>query len=66
VLLAGDAVVHSSWLAAEDVERVAHDADRAATVRNQVRAVPRPFTRDRTDRARGRGPASPGMVHGFV
>jgi glyoxylase-like metal-dependent hydrolase (beta-lactamase superfamily II) len=37
-LLTGDAVVHFSWLESEDVERIAVDAERAATVRNQVRA----------------------------
>jgi glyoxylase-like metal-dependent hydrolase (beta-lactamase superfamily II) len=38
VLLAGDAVVHFDWLGAQDVERIAVDPERAATVRNQVRA----------------------------
>jgi glyoxylase-like metal-dependent hydrolase (beta-lactamase superfamily II) len=39
VLLAGDAVVHRDWLAGDDVQRVAVDAERAAAVRNQVRAL---------------------------
>ena len=38
VLLAGDAVVHSDWLGSNDVQRIAVDAERAALVRNQVRA----------------------------
>lgn len=38
VLLAGDAVVHHDWLRSDDVERIAMDPERAATVRNQVRA----------------------------
>lgn len=39
VLLAGDAVVHGDWLAADDVQRIAVDPERAAQVRNQVRAL---------------------------
>jgi glyoxylase-like metal-dependent hydrolase (beta-lactamase superfamily II) len=39
VLLAGDAVVHRDWLASDDVERVATDPERAADVRNRVRAL---------------------------
>jgi glyoxylase-like metal-dependent hydrolase (beta-lactamase superfamily II) len=39
VLLAGDAVVHRDWLVSDDVQRVPVDADRAAAVRNQVRAL---------------------------
>lgn len=38
VLLAGDAVVHRDWLESDDVQRIASDPDRAADVRNQVRA----------------------------
>lgn len=38
-LLTGDAVVHRDWLASDDVQRVAVDRERAATVRNQVRAA---------------------------
>jgi glyoxylase-like metal-dependent hydrolase (beta-lactamase superfamily II) len=38
LLLTGDAVVHFSWLESEDVERIAVDPERAADVRNQVRA----------------------------
>jgi len=38
VLLAGDAVVHADWLRSEDVQRIVVDANRAAVVRNQVRA----------------------------
>jgi glyoxylase-like metal-dependent hydrolase (beta-lactamase superfamily II) len=38
VLLTGDAVVHFAWLASDDVERVAADPERAADVRNRVRA----------------------------
>ena len=38
VLLAGDAVVHSDWLRSDDVQRIATDAERAAAVRNRVRA----------------------------
>jgi N-acyl homoserine lactone hydrolase len=38
VLLAGDAVVHRAWLDSDDVQRIASDPDRAADVRNQVRA----------------------------
>ncbi|ATB36253.1 hypothetical protein CYFUS_001667 [Cystobacter fuscus] len=38
VLLAGDAVVHFDWLESDDVQRIAVDAERAAAVRNQVRA----------------------------
>lgn len=38
VLLAGDAVVHLPWLESDDVQRIAVDAERAAAVRNQVRA----------------------------
>ena len=37
-LLAGDAVVHFDWLASDDVQRIAVDPERAAAVRNQVRA----------------------------
>jgi len=39
VLLAGDAVVHRDWLVSDDVQRVPVDAERAAAVRNQVRAL---------------------------
>ena len=39
VLLTGAAVVHRDWLASDDVQRIAVDADRAAAVRNQVRAL---------------------------
>jgi len=39
VLLAGDAVVHRDWLASDDVQRVAVDGERAAAIRNQVRAL---------------------------
>jgi glyoxylase-like metal-dependent hydrolase (beta-lactamase superfamily II) len=39
VLLAGDAVVHFDWLESQDVQRIAVDGERAATVRNQVRAL---------------------------
>lgn len=39
VLLAGDAVVHRDWLASNDVQRIPVDAQRAAEVRNQVRAL---------------------------
>lgn len=39
VLLSGDAVVHRDWLASDDVQRVAVDGERAATVRNEVRAL---------------------------
>ncbi len=38
VLLAGDAVVHLEWLADDDVQRIAVDPERAAAVRNAVRA----------------------------
>ncbi len=39
VLLTGDAVVHFDWLASNDVERIASDPERAATIRNQVRSL---------------------------
>ncbi|MBW2241347.1 MAG: MBL fold metallo-hydrolase [Deltaproteobacteria bacterium] len=39
VLLTGDAVVHHDWLASDDVERIASDRLRAATLRNQVRTL---------------------------
>jgi N-acyl homoserine lactone hydrolase len=39
VLLTGDAVVHREWLDSDDVELVAVDSQRAADVRNQVRAL---------------------------
>jgi N-acyl homoserine lactone hydrolase len=39
VLLAGDAIVHRDWLASDDVQRIAVDPDRAADVRNEVRAL---------------------------
>lgn len=39
VLLAGDAVVHRDWLESDDVQRIATDPDRAAVVRNAVRAL---------------------------
>jgi len=39
VLLAGDAVVHRDWLNSEDVQRVPVDPERAADVRNEVRAL---------------------------
>jgi glyoxylase-like metal-dependent hydrolase (beta-lactamase superfamily II) len=39
VLLAGDAVVHRDWLAADDVQRIAVDPMRAADVRNRIRAL---------------------------
>ncbi|ATB32322.1 hypothetical protein MEBOL_005799 [Melittangium boletus DSM 14713] len=39
VLLSGDAVVHREWLHSDNVERVAVDSQRAADVRNQVRAL---------------------------
>ena len=39
VLLTGDAVVHFDWLASDDVERIASDPERAATIRNQVRSL---------------------------
>jgi glyoxylase-like metal-dependent hydrolase (beta-lactamase superfamily II) len=38
-LLAGDAIVHRDWLDSDDVQRIAVDVDRAAVVRNQVRAL---------------------------
>jgi len=38
-LLAGDAIVHRDWLNSDDIQRVAVDPDRAAVVRNQVRAL---------------------------
>jgi hypothetical protein len=38
VLLAGDAVVHGDWLRSDDVQRIPVDPDRAAVVRNEVRA----------------------------
>ena len=38
-LLAGDAVVHLDWLASDDVQRVPVDPERAADVRNEVRAL---------------------------
>jgi len=38
-LLAGDAIVHRDWLNSDDVQRIAVDADRAAEVRNEVRAL---------------------------
>jgi len=39
VLLAGDAVVHRDWPGSDGVQRVTVAADRAADVRNQVRAL---------------------------
>ncbi|QSQ19936.1 MBL fold metallo-hydrolase [Pyxidicoccus parkwayensis] len=39
VLLAGDAVVHRDWLESRDVQRIAVKPERAADVRNQVRAL---------------------------
>lgn len=39
VLLTGDAIVHADWLASDDVQRVPVDGERAAAVRNQVRAL---------------------------
>ncbi|PHR59198.1 MAG: hypothetical protein COA47_09530 [Robiginitomaculum sp.] len=38
-LLAGDAIVHRDWLASDDVQRIAAHPERAAQVRNQVRAL---------------------------
>ncbi len=38
LLLSGDAVVHADWLASNDVQRIPVDPERAAVVRNQVRA----------------------------
>ena len=38
ILLAGDAVVHREWLWGTDVQRIAVDANRAAEIRNRVRA----------------------------
>lgn len=39
VLLAGDAVVHRDWLESRDVQRIVTKPERAADVRNQVRAL---------------------------
>ncbi|RDC65525.1 hypothetical protein AHMF7616_04155 [Adhaeribacter pallidiroseus] len=39
VLLAGDAVVHFDWLGSEDVQKIAQDQQKAAAMRNQVRAL---------------------------
>lgn len=39
VLLAGDVIVHFDWLKSDDVQRVPVDPDKAADVRNQVRAL---------------------------
>lgn len=39
VLLTGDAVVHFDWLESEDVERIVSDPERAAVLRNKVRAL---------------------------
>ncbi len=39
VLLTGDAVVHHDWLESTDVERIATDPQRAATLRNQIRTL---------------------------
>jgi len=39
VPLTGDAVVHYDWLESDDVERIASDPERAADVRNRVRAL---------------------------
>lgn len=39
VLLAGDAIVHRDWLNSDDVQQIPVDPDRAAEVRNQVRAL---------------------------
>jgi N-acyl homoserine lactone hydrolase len=38
-LLAGDAVVHFDWLTSDDVQRIPHDPERAAAVRNMVRGL---------------------------
>jgi N-acyl homoserine lactone hydrolase len=38
VLLAGDAAVHDDWLRSNDVQRIVVDAQRAADVRNAIRA----------------------------
>jgi|GEM_PF-300414 len=38
VLLAGDMAVHHPWLRGDDVQRIASKPDRAAHVRNQIRA----------------------------
>jgi len=40
-LLAGDAIVHRDWLNSDDVQKIPVDPDRAAEVRNQVRALVR-------------------------
>jgi len=39
VLLTGDAVVHFDWLHSQDVQKIAHHQEKAAAVRNQVRAL---------------------------
>ncbi|QMU26703.1 MBL fold metallo-hydrolase [Adhaeribacter radiodurans] len=39
VLLTGDAVVHFDWLNSQDVQKIAHHPDKAAAIRNQVRAL---------------------------
>ncbi|MFQ5478363.1 MAG: MBL fold metallo-hydrolase [Candidatus Binatia bacterium] len=39
VLLAGDTVVHFDWLASDDVQRIVENPERAADVRNMVRAL---------------------------
>jgi glyoxylase-like metal-dependent hydrolase (beta-lactamase superfamily II) len=45
VLLAGDAAVHRDWIGSDDVQRIAVDPDRAANVRNQIRAIETAFPR---------------------
>jgi glyoxylase-like metal-dependent hydrolase (beta-lactamase superfamily II) len=39
VLLTGDAIVHRDWLASNDVERIPVDPEKAAAIRNAVRAL---------------------------
>jgi glyoxylase-like metal-dependent hydrolase (beta-lactamase superfamily II) len=45
VVLAGDAAVHRDWVESDDVQRIATDPARAATVRNQIRAIEAAFPR---------------------
>jgi len=39
VFLAGDLAVHFDWLASDDVQRIVSDPERAADVRNRIRAL---------------------------
>lgn len=39
VILAGDSVVHWSWLQSDDVERIPVDAEKSAEVRNRLRHI---------------------------